>query len=283
MARKLRPTDADRAAVVAVADLAAFWCDEPLLTRAVATLRGFVSGSRSRVDVERCREAVIASLGTPGVRHANPHDSTASMVVAEARDAVCLAVSLAGAAPMDAKQWAVYERALLGHVENTGVLSGLHDARDRVRDVWKDADAPDVPKHSPDHARLILRGQLLKRLRERVLLSVEEVAIAATKSGRKFSVQQVTRAENGSAAASTARSVYLLIAMKQDPSAFDAIEGIAWSFAEALAVRSAGVSGERWFAELVARHGEEGARYFTGVAAVIALQNVTPTDARLQQ
>ena len=282
MARKpLHPTDADRAAIVAVADLAAFWCAEPLLTRAVATLRGFVSGARSRVDVERCRDAVVAALGTPGIRHASPHDSTTSMVVAEARDAVCLAVSLAGAGAMEPKQWSAYERALLGHVENVGALSGLHDARDRVRDAWKDADAPDVPKHSPDHARLILRGQLLKRLRERVLLSVEEVASAATKAGRKFTAAQVTRSENGSAAASTARSVYLPLAMGQEPAAFDAIEGVAWSFAEALAVRSASVSGAQWFAQLVARHGEEGARYFTGVAAVIALQNVTATDHRL--
>ena len=285
MARKpLRPTEADRAAIVTVADLAASWCGEPRLALAVATLRGFVAGSRTQGDLERSRIDVIGALGEPQSRPApwaGPLP-TARVAVFEARDAFCLAASLATVAPMDPKAWAPYERALLAHVESAGALSGLHNARDLVRDAWRGADSPDVPKHSPDHARLILRGQMLRALRERLLLTAEELATAASRHGGRVTAAMVTRAENGTATSASARDVRLLLAVGQAPDAFDAIEETAWAFAKSLAERAAGTSGDRWFAELAARHGEERARWFTGVAAITSLMHA-PAVGRLER
>ena len=278
------PNDSDRHACVAVADLAASWCGTPQLTVAVSVLRGFVTGGRTRKDCERELLAITGKMFGPyGFIPETQRALPAANALKNARDAFILAFKACCEFPpesLSAKEWAKHERAILGHVENTGGLVGLANAIDTARTTWDGASSSALAVrgtmptlHSTDHARLILRGQLVERMRLRRKLSPEALIVAIKEAGGEFSVGQLKRVENGTAAPATARNDVLTRALGCEPSWADDVETQAYALAEKFAGLVAHVRGDRWFADVAARDGNDVASAITLCALVSTLRN----------
>ena len=278
------PNDSDRHACVAVADLAATWCGTPQLTVAVSVLRGFVAGGRTKKDVETAMREIVGVSGfgpygfLPDDRRADP----VANVLKNTRDAFLVAYNLCIDVPsesLSAKEWAKHERVLLAHVENAGRLAGLADAVDLTRSAWEGAASSAIvvrgslpSPHSSEHARLILRGQMVELLRKRRKLSPEELVVAIKAAGGEFSVAQLKRVENGTAAPATARSNDLARSLGVEMAWADDVETQASAFAEKFAGMAVGAHGDRWFSDVTARDGEEVARAITLLSVVSALR-----------
>jgi hypothetical protein len=181
---------------------------------------------------------------------------------------------------LNAKEWAKIERAILGHVENTGTLVGLANAIDTARSTWDGASSSALvvrgsmpTPHSTEHARLILRGQLVERMRLRRKLSPEALIVTIKEAGGDFSVGQLKRVENGTAAPATARNDALTRALGCEPSWADDVETQAYALAEKFAGLVAHVRGDRWFADVAARDGDDVASAITLCALVSTLRN----------
>mgnify|MGYP000010495772 CR=1 FL=1 len=280
MSKKSRPTDADRASVVAVADLAASWCGNTYVALAVATLRGFIAGSRNRNDLDNAILEMVGRFGPYGFIAEHVRSAPQWVSVKNARDAVLQAHSLCVADPMDNRAWLKLERALIANVENSGRVLGLSDAPDQTLSAWKNATTNSAivrgtmpVTHTNDHARLVLRGQLVRRMRDRRKLSPEELVTRLRELGGELSVAQLTRVENGTASPATARGERLAEGLGCVPAWCDDVEAQAWTFAEKFAALSVKVSGDRWFSDVVARDGEDVARSITLLALVTALRN----------
>lgn len=280
MSKKARPTEADRAAAVAVADLAAVWCGDPIVTLTVASLRGFVGGARTRRDVDDAIRELVGTFGPYGHIDERLRAVPSAVAVKSARDAVLHAHYIIVTDEIPPREWTKYERALIANVENTGRVVGLPTAADEVRSAWKNATQNSAivrgsmpVTHTNDHARLVLRGQMVRRLRERRKLSPEELVTAVRGLGGELSVAQLTRVENGTASPVTARGEKLAVALGCAPEWCDDVEAQAWTFAEKFAALSVKVSGDRWFSDVVARDGEDVARSITLLALVTSLRN----------
>lgn len=165
------------------------------------------------------------------------------------------------------------DRRLLSEAAMVGAGVGVPDADRRARVALEKArkGGRGVTRYpEPGFARLLARGSLLAQHRDLARMTPDALCAAAVARGQRVTRAQLARLEAGQPWREA--PVELLVTLLgQEPSHFERRATVTHDTARDLAHKVLGVAATpRWFAELVAVHGDHAARACLRFAAAVA-------------